>query len=562
MMRKAMAISALLVSGWMALEAATVSGVVREKDSTGVVIPGAVVSVGIGGGNTLTDTTDALGAYQFTGLAVSANGRVFNVSKEGYNPVASGGVRVPMPDSAGTYTKDLYMVSDTIFTSLEGVVKDSASGTPMQGVKVLLVGRDSTVTDASGSFTLNFLVSGTNEITLSYPGYVTRSNLPVIVVSDTPLSEIYMLSPVYYNSIKGKITVDSLGGEGVGAATVILSLGSRTPLDTTLTDSLGFYFFDSVGSGSSYRVTASKAGFASANKSITKTSNIDTVNIAIVQNGIVNYTLIVKSAVDSSIIKSELITRIIGSARVKGMTDSSGVVCWDSIVISAMKSAVTLTASCSGYVSQAVVDTLFRNSVDTFPMYLVPASAGVKTVSGIIKDSVTSQPMNGAVVVLTITATGLTTLTFYDTTSADGLFSFTGIPVDRTAGRLAVMATGYSNNNRNIVVGTAGNADTLSQTMLMRLPATPVITSMKIHKENIAITLNQAGILQFQSIPLGSRLSLYGLNGKVYFSGLIGVTTGHISIPSLKYAGTQIISAKVVNNGAIVYRNSFAVMSR
>jgi hypothetical protein len=430
----------------------------------------------------------------------------------------------------------------------------------MPGVKVLLIGRDSTVTDAAGAFTLDFLVSGTNEITLSYPGYVTRSNLPVVVTSATPLSETYLLSRVYYNAIKGKITVDSLGGEGVGAATVILSLGSRTPLDTTLTDSLGFYSFDSVGSGSSYRITASRTGFASANKSITKTSNIDMVNIAIIQSGLVNYTLMVKSAADSSIIKDVGITRIIGNARLKDMTDSSGAACWDSIVISAMKSAVTMTASCSGHVSQAVVDTLYRNSIDTFTMYLEPASAGVKTVSGAIKDSLTSQPMDSAVVVLTITATGLPTLTFFDTTGADGLFSFTGIPVDRTAGRLAVTATGYRNNNRNILVGIAGSADTLNQAMLMQVPATSVTFSMQKHIEKIGLLLNQAGALHFQAIPAGSRLSLYGLNGKVYFSGLIITTSGFIWVQSLKNAATQIVLAKVVNNGKIVYSRSFAIV--
>jgi hypothetical protein len=193
-------------------------------------------------------------------------------------------------------------------------------------------------------------------------------------------------------------------------------------------------------------------------------------------------------------------------------------------------------------------------------MYLEPASAGVKTVSGAIKDSLTSQPMDSAVVVLTITATGLPTLTFFDTTGADGLFSFTGIPVDRTAGRLAVTATGYRNNNRNILVGIAGSADTLNQAMLMQVPATSVTFSMQKHIEKIGLLLNQAGALHFQAIPAGSRLSLYGLNGKVYFSGLIITTSGFIWVQSLKNAATQIVLAKVVNNGKIVYSRSFAIV--
>jgi Carboxypeptidase regulatory-like domain len=266
---------ALLAAVLISTEAATISGVVKEGDSTGTALSGAIVSVSLGGGGaqTISDTTDASGVYTFSGITVGQ--RRVRVSKSDY--VSSGSVTVNVTDSLGTYTANLYMVSSAnAFTTVSGTVTDSISKAALGGAKVILRAgqiRDTVITGVTGDFSFDSVEIGTVTLTSSLTGYVSKSTNLTITTTASPVA--VTLSPVQYGSLLGTVT-DSVAKIALSGATVILRQsggmgGTGTSIDTTTTAADGRYLFDKVATGS-YTVNVSFTGYVSKTSSTLQVS--------------------------------------------------------------------------------------------------------------------------------------------------------------------------------------------------------------------------------------------------------------------------------------------------
>lgn len=279
---------ALLAAALISIEAATISGVVKESDSTGIALSGAVVSISSGGGGagqTVSDTTDATGTFTLSGISVGQK-RV-RVVKTDY---VSSSAMVNVSDSLGTYTANLYMISNAVaFTTLSGTVTDSVSKAALGGAKVILRAgqtRDTVITGATGAFSFDSVEAGTITLTVSFNGYTSKITNLSTATATSPVD--IALSPVQYGSIVGTVT-DSVTKSALSGAMVILRQssgmgGSGTAVDTATTAAEGRYAFDKVASGS-YTVNVSFSGYVSKTLSslqVTGTGS-DTGDIALVK---------------------------------------------------------------------------------------------------------------------------------------------------------------------------------------------------------------------------------------------------------------------------------------
>jgi len=172
----------------LSVEAATVSGVVKEGDSTGAAVDSAIVTLTATGtgGVTLRDTTDATGAYSFSSVSIGT--RQIRAAKTGYNTMAQSTINIA--DSTATYTRDLYLVP-IVYGSITGTVTDSVAGTPIEGAKVYLrstgggaANLDSAMTAANGTYTIAHVQTNiVRTLRVQDSGFVTKNT--TITVPDT-----------------------------------------------------------------------------------------------------------------------------------------------------------------------------------------------------------------------------------------------------------------------------------------------------------------------------------------------------------------------------------------
>jgi hypothetical protein len=652
---------ALLAAALISIEAATISGVVKENDSTGIALSGAVVSVSSGGGGTglaVSDTTDATGAYTLSGISIGQ--KRLRVAKTDY---AGSSAMVNVTDSLGTYTANLYMISSAAaYTTISGTVTDSVSKAALSGAKVILRAgqtRDTVNTGATGAFSFDSVEAGTITLTVSLNEYTSKTVNLSTTTATSPLD--IALAPVQYGSIVGtvtdsvtktalsgatvilrqssgmggsgvsvdtaitvadgkyvfdkiasgsytvnvsfsgyvsktsslrvtgtgsdtgdialvkiemgtiigKVTSDSISGPAVSGATVILSVrstaggGSGTPLDTVTTDASGGYSFTNVASGSNYRIAVSMSGYTATTSSLNgKSSGTDTVNIAI--NKIGTGTLYVKvlKKTDSSAIAGASITGVITNAStLTGVTAANGTVTFDALTVANTILNVNVTAVATGFTASAANASVPRNGADTVVIYLAEATSS-KMLKGTITDSLTKTALVNVLVMLSINGGGGgggTTLTFVDTTGADGTFMFNAIPVNRTSGTLTVSLSGYRtvNNNNNVTIGAANTADTTTREIVM-IPSTPVIVSLKSASAANNFKVLSSGIIELSTTIENGLIKVFSVDGKLLYKSATGSNSRHVKLPeNITKSGKTIIVTLTV--GSVVYKKEVVI---
>ena len=285
---------ASLAAGVISVQAATVSGVVKEGDSTGAPVAGAIVTLassgGGGGGSTLRDTTDETGAYSFGSVGIGT--RQARASKTGYlNSALS---TIGITDSTAAYTQNLFLVSTSIRATVSGTVTDSAAGTPLTGAKVLLrIGtgagasiRDSVTTGTSGAYSFDTVPAGAFTLVASATGYISRNTTGNITSATPPAIDIKLVK-ILYGSITGTVT-DSAAGTALAGAKVYLRTtgggGGGTILDSTVTAASGSYTIANVQTGIARSLRVQDSGFTTKNTTITLTDTAaTTVNVQLVK---------------------------------------------------------------------------------------------------------------------------------------------------------------------------------------------------------------------------------------------------------------------------------------
>jgi hypothetical protein len=222
----------------------TVSGIVSDSVS-GAALPGIVVRLGA-----KTDTTAADGVYSFD--SVTSGPITISVTAAGYTPITKS-----VTVGSVALTADIKLVAPK-YSSISGIITDSATGTPISGVVVQQKTRRDT-TGADGKYVLDSVTTGAATVGVTAAkGYTFKTT--AVTVTDTALTVDFKLVAIVYGSVGGTVT-DSAAGTAIPGAIVTLSSVTTfvTKTDTAGTD--GSFSFDSLQIGK-YSITASASKYA------------------------------------------------------------------------------------------------------------------------------------------------------------------------------------------------------------------------------------------------------------------------------------------------------------
>lgn len=152
----------------------TISGIVSAD---GVPLAGQNVSVhSFAAGQSLNTLADENGYYQFTDL-VLGDWMVYAWAGSQYQPVEM--LTAHLTDDAPAAIVDVHLISWPVGTAtIGGIVTDSATGEPIEGVTVSVSGVDvahnsSVTTDDSGAFSFDLLPAGKYYLNLWMSGYLS-----------------------------------------------------------------------------------------------------------------------------------------------------------------------------------------------------------------------------------------------------------------------------------------------------------------------------------------------------------------------------------------------------
>lgn len=220
----------------------SISGKITTNGTTG--IAGVTVSTNSG---LITTLTDVNGNYTLAGLIEGSY--TVTPTKTGYlfNPLSQSSVNVGPSQSGINFTG-----TATAF-SVSGQVTLSGGGA-LSGVTLSDGQGHTTLTDASGNYTLSGLAAGSYTLTPSKAEHsFTPANQAVTVGPDR--TGINFSATVFTYSISGRVTLST--GFAVAGVTLSDGLGH-----STTTDASGNYTLSGLTAGS-YTLTPSKAGFSS-----------------------------------------------------------------------------------------------------------------------------------------------------------------------------------------------------------------------------------------------------------------------------------------------------------
>ncbi|HEX8352490.1 MAG TPA: carboxypeptidase regulatory-like domain-containing protein, partial [Pyrinomonadaceae bacterium] len=209
----------------------------------GGVVAGATVT--LTGSQTATTTTDAVGNYEFRGLAAGGSYTV-SASKTNYTVSPASAA---FNDLGSDRTADF--TAAPVNFNVGGRVT-TAGGAAVSGVTVTLTGSQSAMatTDAVGAYSFSVTAGGDYTVTPSRAGYDLSPKSKSFAGLGADQAADFTAAPLNY-TVGGRVTS---GGAGLPGVTVTLS-GSRSA--TATTDANGAYSFNVPAEGD-YAVTPSK----------------------------------------------------------------------------------------------------------------------------------------------------------------------------------------------------------------------------------------------------------------------------------------------------------------
>ena len=460
---------------------ASLAGVVTDA-FTSLPIAGATVVVVDSLGTTQTVTTDPSGDYNvvslWTGLAT------LTVSRTGYLTVTATPTIV-----GGTNTQNEVLTPNT----LVGVVTNTVSGQPIAGATVLVVDNanvtNTLTTDASGHYAITNIAAGIATVTASQIGYTTATTNPTIAAGVNTQN-----LGLTANTLTGIVT-DAVTSLPIAGATVQV-IDSSDVVHSVTTDATGHYGVTNLPTGPA-ALTASQTGYARATSHPTITAGANTQDEALTANTL---TGVVRDAISDLFIVGATVV-VVDSANVTNTltTDAAGhyaltnIAAGDAIVTASKTGYATATAS------PAIVAGANTQNLDLT----------ANTLDGAVTNTVSGQPIAGAIVMVVDSANMTNTLT----TDAGGHYVVTNI----AAGIATVTASlaGYitATASPTIVVGpntqdlglTANTLTGVVTDALTGLPiagATVYVTdrSSVVH----TVTTDAAGHYGVTNLPTGS----------------------------------------------------------
>lgn len=400
----------------------TITGLVTTTSGTG--LAGATVS---GGGVKTTTFTD--GSYTLSNVPPGTV--TITAALNGYSG-ASESVTV----TAGSSVKAAPLVLAASSTgSITGhVVSSTGAGIP--GATVSAAGV-STTTDSTGTYTLNNIPTGTQNVTASATNYSSASTTVVVAASTTVTAPNITLSSSV-GSVTGKVTNTS------GAAIVGASVGFGG--GTATTDSTGAYTLNNLPTGT-IQLVASAAGYSSQTQNVTVVAGTTVA---------ANFTLAAAATTGSV---SGKVTNISNGVALSGATvswsggttttNSSGIYTLNGVAAGTQ----SISAVANGYLKRTLTVSVPSGGTATLNLSLATAgkiTAVVKNSSG-AAISGARITINGGVIATTVTGT----------TNTSGTFATSWIPVGSYT--ITASESGHTTQTKSASV-TAGATTTVTFT--------------------------------------------------------------------------------------------------
>jgi prenyltransferase beta subunit len=383
--------------------------------------------------------------------------------------------------------------------TLTGTVKDGGTQAPLSGVLVeVQVQGLSTMTDASGAFTLSNVTAGSVSLTFAKTGYQTgglTTTLDAGSVKD--LGTLFMTANPTTGIITGTVTDAQTGNPLEGVA-----IGITGPANlSTLTAADGTYTFTDVPTGS-YTLTASKTGY----DSVTAAGDVVAGSTLIFSpalypegtspggtTGTITGTVI---DADTSVpITTATVTLV--EAGLSAGTDPSG----QFLLADVPEGTYSISISAPNYVTQIGTIVFSGGSIVDLGLIQLGTTASTSTVSGVVSDAQSGLPLSGAMVSLLETGATITT-------EADGSYSLSNI--DLLNFTLKATATGYAGQVITVSLSQPGMVTvpfSLSSAQIGTLEVTSLTTDQPSYPAHTPVAIN-ATVLNTGSDPVETQITM------------------------------------------------------
>ena len=443
--------------------AKTVSGVVTDAE-TGDPIAYAQVMMQ-SGAVMFMGMTDNQGHYSFE---VTEPDLVYTLTASyyGYETYKEENVSV----ANGSIVRDIALEKLT----LSGVVTDAKTNEPLAGVRILLSDgwwtEEEVTTDENGAY--SFVIGDdTSEYTLtaSLDGYNSYEKSGIVFTEGSVVENI-ALEPIV-TTVSGVVT-DAETGDPIAYAQVMMQSGAVMFMG--MTDNQGHYSFEVTEPDLVYTLTASYYGYETY-----KEENVSVADGSIVRDIALEKLTLSGVVTDAKTNEPLAGVRILLSdgwwTEEEVTTDESGAY---SFAIGDDTSEFSLTASLDGYNEYKVEGITFAEGSQVVNIALEPI---VTTVSGVVTDAVTNEPLEGAQVML---QSGW--VMFMGTTDAEGHYSFevTETDLDYT---LTASATGYRTYTEENV--SVADGSIVRDIALEKLTLSGVVTDAKTNEPLAGVRL-------------------------------------------------------------------------
>jgi len=486
------------------------------------------VSVLLSDGVSYTNTTNTMGGGNYE-IYVAAGAYTLNFTMAGYQWML-----VPVTVIANQINM-MNIRLDQLPATVSGIVNDSNTDLPLEGVSVMLShqgnpsGNANAVTDASGAYTLN-TIAGNVQVTFGKQGYnqqmfMTMVNMNGNIVRDV---ELIPMGSTIFGTVKS-------GGNALQGADAVLI--SKTQQWETKTNETGVFAFNLLSYGESFMLGVSANGYFGCFSAFQ-------LNLGENRNEAVSLTPITgaTSTVWGYVFDDN--GQPVQNARMmfqeKGENSWAGALTgaggYYSIALAAGFYDVKVEAV--GYLSNSTSVDVLEGASKQADFVIKPVPAAGSTVSGVVSELGTGTPIVGATVTL-VDASGTRNSVMSGTGGAYSIITYNG---DFT---LEVSATGYFLYEAALTVSASAttNAD------LIPVPAK-------------SITL-WGYVREADNTPIGAaRVILYDLQTN-HTGYMIEATTssgGYYTIPT--YAGSFLLIAHATGYTSSIVSQSVTVTVR
>jgi hypothetical protein len=440
--------------------------------------------------------------------------------------------------------------------TITGIVKDSATGTPVTTAVVSLrawgstSARVKTATDTSGAYRLTWDTTGVVDLRArdTTGAYLTADDSVPITGIDTITVDLFLVKiPIV--TVSGTVTSDQASGTPVANAVVTLSApGGATFKDTAGAD--GNFRVDVPATGK-YTVTVSAAGFVTlgdsvmvnAASAVAKNLQLSPIVYCSV-GGTVGNTSSGSAPIAGAMVtvmKNSGVTRIV----LRDTTGSDGTYAFDSLATG----KYYLSVSAAGFT--ATSDSVVLSDAAPVAKNVTLSPVVLGSLSGAVTDGSNGDAPVAQAVVTLIQFSGMIFLTKSDTTGAEGKYGFDSLPAGRYTITVSVSGAGFA-----AAIDSAVISDTTHVGKDITLHKSSGIHGNPTRPKSVStapsVVLTKAKTLRIANLTGPATLQLIDLTGRTFRSWTLSSSLGPKEFSLKTTAASGWYAACIVKKNEIV----------